>query len=461
MENKKLSLKSIIGYGIGGAGIQFSWALISNYLTVFYTDVVGLAPAVISVIMLGARIWDAVNDPMFGNIAENHTHTRWGRYRPYLLFGAPILAIFNCLTFLCLDLSTTAKVVWCAFTYIFCGMIYTAVGISVNSLPNCITTVNKERVSLQSANNIIGNMASLLINAISMPLILFFGSGSTSSPKGYFMAALIFSIVCVPCIWICFASNKENVKVEKSHAVTGNSVKKTGFLSSIKQIFTDHDTCLLIISMIFCLIAIMGRMGIMAYYFIYVLDNPASMAACASALSIGMIMPGFYVPFLLNRFDKKIVGAVGNFAQGLCCVALYFAAEAHAPLIILIVIHFIFGFVNTQQLACFTLAGEIIDDNWIRTGHRTDGMIFSCISFATKLGNAIGGSIGILALAAVGFVANTKMSTSVLSNMNKVINFGPFIFFVLAGVTFAMIHMTNEKGRENEKKVEAMQMKEQ
>ena len=113
MNEKKLSWKSIIGYGFGEAGTQFSWTLISNYLTVFYTDVVGLTPVIISTIMLVARIWDAINDPMFGTIAERYTHTRWGRYRPYILFGAPILALTNCLTFLNLDISSGAKSFWC------------------------------------------------------------------------------------------------------------------------------------------------------------------------------------------------------------------------------------------------------------------------------------------------------------------------------------------------------------
>lgn len=160
--------------------------------------------------------------------------------------------------------------------------------------------------------------------------------------------------------------------------------------------------------------------------------------------------------FLLNRIDKKWVGAAGNVLMGLCCVALFFAAEQSAHLMVLVVIHFLMGLANTQQVACFTLAAEIIDDNWLRSGHRSDGIIYSCISFATKLGNAVGGSVGILALSAVGFVANPKMSAGVLSKMNGVINFGAFIFYVLVAVCFALIHMTNAKGKENEAKVKEL-----
>ena len=120
------------------------------------------------------------------------------------------------------------------------------------------------------------------------------------------------------------------------------------------------------------------------------------------------------------------------------------------------VVGFLYGATNLGGLTSFTLSGELIDDNWIRTGKRSDGVIVSAISFATTIGNALGGSIGIAALGAVGFVANTQMSAATLTKMNAVINFGPVICFVLAIIPFLMIRMTNKKGRENEEKIKAM-----
>ena len=107
----KLSLAQKIGYGMDEAGSTLSFTMIGSYLTVFYSDVVGLAPAVISVIMLIARIWQALCDPIFGGIAEN-TRSKYGRYRPYLLYVSPILAIFSTLTFLNLNIPDSAKAFW-------------------------------------------------------------------------------------------------------------------------------------------------------------------------------------------------------------------------------------------------------------------------------------------------------------------------------------------------------------
>lgn len=454
IKENKLTWTNIIGYGFGEAGTQFSWTLISNYLTVFYTDVVGLTPMVISTIMLVARIWDAINDPMFGTIAERYTHTRWGRYRPYILFGAPILALTNCLTFLNLDISNAAKSFWCGFTYILCGMAYTAVSISVGSLANCMTTVNKERVTLNSSRNILGNVAAMILSAATMPIILYFGGGSTSSAKGYFMAAVIFSIICIPCLAVCFATTKETVVVEAPSKQEGE--KKSSLFASMVSALKDHDSRILIIAMVLVLTAVMGRVGIMAYYFIYIYKDPTIIAACASALTFGMIMPGFYAPIVLNKFNKKTVGMVACFLMAFFCVAFFFAGEAHASLPVMVVLHFLYGAANCSGITCFVLIGEIVDDAWLRTGIRSDGVMYSMVSFGTKLGNAIGGSIGILGLAAVGFVANTEMSAATLSNMDKVINFGPAAIYILAGVFYAMIHMTNAKGKENEAKVKAM-----
>ncbi len=449
----KMPLKTIVGYGLGEAGCQFSWALISSYLTVFYTDVVGLMPAVISAIMLIARVWDAINDPMFGNLAENHTRSRWGRFRPYILFGTPLLALFNCLTFLNLDISNTAKTIWCSVTYICCGMVYTAVGISVANMPNCMTTSNKDRVHLQGSRNLAAGIANIIISAVAMPLILYFGNGSASSGRGYFLAAVVFSVCAIPCLWICFASVREKIQQVPTEK---DAEKKTGLTHSFVQVFKDHDARLLVLAMMFALTAIMGRMGIMAYYFIYVLGDAGKMAACMTAMSIGTLLPAVYCPVLLNRFDKKYIGAIGSVGQILCCVALYFAAEVKLSLVALIVLHFIWGILNTQPMTCYTLVAEIMDDNWLRTGHRADGTLSACLSFGTKLGNAIGGSVGVLALSAVGFVANTDMSAGVLTNMNKVINLAPCIFYLIAAILFMMIKMTNKKGKENEEKIKVL-----
>ncbi len=107
MTKAKTSPKLMVAYSLGEIGCQMSWYMINNYLMLFYTDIVGLSATAISLIMLIARIWDAINDPMMGDIADR-TNSRWGRFRPYLMFAPPVLAIFNILTLW----SATPEPVW-------------------------------------------------------------------------------------------------------------------------------------------------------------------------------------------------------------------------------------------------------------------------------------------------------------------------------------------------------------
>ena len=137
MAKEKTSPKLAFGYGMGEVALQMSWYMINNYLTLFYTDIVGLTASAISLIMLIARVWDAVNDPMMGALADK-TRTRWGKFRPYLMFAPPFLAVFNLLTFTVFPVTGAAKVILCLVCYIGAGMLYTVVGTAHAALVNVI-----------------------------------------------------------------------------------------------------------------------------------------------------------------------------------------------------------------------------------------------------------------------------------------------------------------------------------
>lgn len=444
-----------IGYGMGEAGSQLSWTLISSYLTVYYSDVVGLTPIIISTVMLVARILTAFWNPVFGSIAEN-THTKWGRYRPYILFGTPFLALFSCLMFLNINGSTTLKAIWCTVTYLICSILYTMVNGAETYIPMSMTTVNTERVSLNAVKGIVSNVASVIMSAVTMPMLIFFGGGNSSTSKSYFMVALIFAILSVSCFYICYFSSKE--------VVSGGSLAQNEKRNVIAEIFKsfwetikDRDSGMLILAMILFLTGIFGRLGVMLYYFIYIVHKPMLMASFSTAMMLGMLVVNFYTPYLLNHFDKKYVGVLSCVLEIICCVIFFFSKNS----LVIVITGFFYGAFNMVTLVSQGLVGEIIDDRWLRTGVRADGVIGSSIGFAAQIGNTIGGAIGIAILGAVGYVAHADLSQAVLTRMNIVINLGPALCFALAIIPFMMIRMTNKKGRENETKVKAMTENEQ
>lgn len=446
-----------IGYGLGESASGLSFTMISSYLTVFYSDVVGLTPAVISIVMLIARVWQAICDPVFGSIAEN-TNTKWGRYRPYILIGAPLLALFNCLTFLNLDIPSSAKAFWCCLTYLLSATAYSFANGAVTCVVNSLTSINEERVSCNAVKGVVSGASNMILSAVTMPLILFFGAGDAASSKGYFMTALVFSVCALPLFLACFASTKEVIGGGQVKKASGE--KKPNPVVMIFKTFAgavkDWNVAWLMAAMIVYLTGLFGRIGIMVYFFIYVLHDPMGMAAFGTAMTGGMLVVNFYTPFLLNRIDKKIVGVISCILQAACCVTFYFMGQAGVASIIVAVVGFIYGATNMVSMVSVSLCGELIDDNWLRTGVRSDGTIGMAIGFSTKIANAIGGSIGIIALGAVGFVANADMAPEVLSKVNAVINFMPAALFLLAIIPFMMIRMTNKKGRENEEKIKEM-----
>lgn len=444
MENNKnrLSLGTKVSYGLSEVGCQFSWTLVSSYLTVFYTDVVGLAPAVISMIMLGARIWDGINDPLMGLIADR-TNTRWGRFRPYLLFGAPVLAILNVLTFSAFPMSQSGKALYATVTYVLLGMVYTAICIAQGSLSNVMSRDNGQRMQLNTFRGVAAGVASLVLSSVTMPLILKFGNGDTSSAKGYTIAAAILSVVAVPCIWIAFAKCKEIIKVEKKEQ------KSVSVWKSMKVVFGHRDFVLEVIYELLTLTAMFGRFGVMMYYYIYVLQRTDLVAVLSVIMSVAQIVSQFFLPWLTERLDKKYCLSIANIGMAAGCLLIYGAGLGTSRLWMVFLGTGMLGFFNVLSPLLYGLTAELVDDVQIRTGIRADGTGYSIFSFATKLGNAFGGSVGVLLLGFIGYVANAEQTVEVQQGMSSVINLGPMALYLIALIPLFMIRMNNKKAKEN------------
>lgn len=227
MEKKMASKLAVICYGFGDLASQFVWTFVGSYLTIYYTDIVGLAPAIVSVIMMGARIWDAINDPMMGAIAER-TRSKFGRFRPYIAFGCPFLAIFAVLTFTNpFGGGSAAGAIWAAVTYIIAGMLYTLVNIPYAALSGVMTEDANQRNKINTSRNIGMNLGMIIVNALSAGLALrFSGEGAeVANGHGYMMTALIYAIISIPLFLIVFATAKE--KVQPMHGTQAFSFKDT------------------------------------------------------------------------------------------------------------------------------------------------------------------------------------------------------------------------------------------
>lgn len=171
----KVPFISKIAYGMGDVGCNFSWMFVGNFLMIFYTDVFGISMSAVATLMLVSRFWDAINDPIIGTLTDK-THTRWGRFRPWLLFGAPITALVLILTFWAHpEWSQTAKIIYMAVTYCILVLGYTCVNLPYGTLCGAMTQDIDERAALNTSRSVSAMMAIGVINIVTVPLISWFG----------------------------------------------------------------------------------------------------------------------------------------------------------------------------------------------------------------------------------------------------------------------------------------------
>ena len=424
---KRASNCGVIFYSFGDLASQFVWTFIGSYLTVFYTDIVGLAPAAAAAIMMIARVWDAVNDPMMGAIAER-TRSKFGRFRPYILFGSPLLAIFSVLCFTHpFAGSYTAGVIYAAVTYIITGMLYTLVNIPYGALAAVMTEDAEQRNKINASRNVGMNVGILIVNGITANVMLFFsGKGAeVANGNGYFMTALVYAIISIPCFLAVFFTSKEQVVPEVTK-------EKFSLKTTITGLVTNKNLMILLVIMILQMAAWMGRIGVVIYYIMYCLGSFTLIPVIMLAPSVCGIVSSLMVPKVMSKFGKRMTLQIAVTCQGIALLAMYFTPFDNLTLII--IESGLVGFFNVSFPCSLSLLGDAIDYNEYKTGMRNDGIAYATYGLAQKLGNAIGASVGVLLLASFGYVANAQQTPETLHGINIVVNLIPAIIFFLTAI---------------------------
>lgn len=439
---------AVICYGFGDLASQFVWTFVGSYLTIYYTDIVGLAPAIVSVIMMGARIWDAINDPMMGAIAER-TRSKFGRFRPYIAFGCPFLAIFAVLTFTNpFGGGSAAGAIWAAVTYIIAGMLYTLVNIPYAALSGVMTEDANQRNKINTSRNIGMNLGMIIVNALSAGLALrFSGEGAeVANGHGYMMTALIYAIISIPLFLIVFATAKE--KVQPMHGTQAFSFKDT-----VNNLVRNKYLMIITLIMLLQMTAFMGRIAVTSYYVIYCLGSFTMIALIMTIPSLGGIIGSFFVPFFAKRFGKRAVLMGSMLIQAVGLLVIYFAPFDNITMVL--VGCWIFGLFNVGFPMTLSMVADSVDYMELKTGIRTDGTAYATYGLATKVGNAIGGSIGVLLLAAFGYVANAEQTVEAMNGINIVVNLIPAILFILGAAACLLWDMSDKDADEIREKLKA------
>ena len=216
--NIKVPLISKIAYGMGDVGCNFSWMFVGNFLMIFYTDVCGISMAAVSLLMLVSRFWDAINDPVIGSLSDR-TRTRWGRYRPWLLLGAPFTAVVLVANLLgAPHLVERREKLYMYVTYCVLVLGYTCVNIPYGTLCGTLTQNIEERAKINTSRSVCAMIAINIINIITLPLISRFGGDNAA--RGYLLVTVLYGGIFTLCHWFCFAKTKEVVQPPKLESVS-------------------------------------------------------------------------------------------------------------------------------------------------------------------------------------------------------------------------------------------------
>ncbi len=444
IQHEKASPQLLGGYALGEIGCQMSWYMINNYLNIFYTDVVGLSGVAISAIVLIARIWDAVNDTMMGQIADR-TNSRWGRFRPYLMFAPPVLAIFNILTFTVFPVQGMLKIILCAVCYIGAGMAYTACSIAYQALLNVIAIDSRVRQILATARSTGASIIGIILSMVAMPMILHFSSAVNENGEamadghGYFVVTVIFSLILIPIFWACAAICKETY-TDKLHGSTPQ--KKTSFFANLKSLAQNDQLLMVVIATVIGTICVTGRYGILVYHVIYVVGGPQYIATMFTAMTVGQLVGTLTVPVGTKVFGKRNYMIIMNVIMAGGFVALFLNPTSNP--VYLIGASFIGSLGFGAPAICYGMVGDSLEYGDWKLGKRQEGLAASMLSFGVKLATAICAPV-VLLLEAVGYVPNAQQTPSTQMGINFMVNMLPAILALVSCIPLIWYKLSDKR----------------
>lgn len=438
----KLSLKEKIGFSVGDTASNLFFQTFVNFLLFFYTDVFGLAPAVAGTMFLVTRIWDAINDPIMGAIADR-TQTSLGKFRPYIKWFAIPFGVIGFFMFITPDFAETGKIVYAYVTYTLMMMIYTVINVPYSALMGVISPNSLERTEVSSFRFVAAYVGLLIVTSLTQTLVDFFGNGNEQ--VGWQWAIACFAVLSIILWFITFKTTKERVEPPKD--------QQANFKRDGKDLFLNKPWLLIAGATVFQLTYIVVKSSVQPYYIkYYVQDHSMSLfgmnielslsyflTSGAIATLVGAIMTKWFV----KRFDKKI--AYGGFLglSAVLCTFFFFLSPTDVVLIYLvnIVSSFLFGPVSVLQWAMYT---DTADYGEWKFGRRATGLIMAASLFALKLGVAIGGAITGWVLASYGFEANQIQTAESIKGILVLFGIYTATFGVLGALLIIFYPLTNK-----------------
>ncbi|MEH6548812.1 MAG: MFS transporter [Pseudomonadales bacterium] len=393
-----MSLTENAGYACGDIASNFYWRVFDVFLFIFYTDVFGLHPAAVGTMMLVTRLVDAFSDPLMGAFADR-TQTRYGKFRPYLLWGIIPIAAAGVLTFTVPDLDDSGKLIWAYATYIFMMLAYTFINVPYGALLGVITGDTQARTTLTSFRFIGAFSGGSLVAYMTPELVAYLGDGDEIS--GWQLTMALYGVIAAVLFIITFFTTKERIAPPPN--------QKTPIVQDIKDLFSNKPWLVLFSLALIIMLTITLRGSTGTFYFKYYVGREDLIGSFAMAYMISLAIGAASTPLLTRFLDKRRLLIVLMSIVGILSIVFYFVPKDQIALMFALQITIGLALGPKSPLV-FSMYADTADFSEWRTGRRATAMVFSAAAFSQKLGGALAGGMIGWTLASMGYVANQVQS---------------------------------------------------
>lgn len=434
--NASAKKSEIILYSIGGFGSNLLFILTTSFLMYFYTDVFKISPLAVGTVFLIVRVIDAILDPFLGMMADR-TRSRWGTYRPWLMFGSPLLAMMTLLLFTAPDLSPSGKIAYAIAVYVGYSFVSSIVNIPYHALTPVLSKDPSQRTVIATAKQLMGALGTLAVSGAALPLVALFGSGQ----KGWFFTTLGISCFAIISYWLCARGAKgyDNFEINNtSHSHDAHPPLK----EQLKLVSKNGPLIALLVAGFANMVAVIVNSATAIYYWQYNVgraDLYSQLFIWGTLLSI----PAFLaIPYFVKKFGKKNVFMYSCLVSIIPLVVLLLTPYENVTLIfVLSVLVKVLG--PLAGVLPWIMLADCVDYGKWKTGINGSGTIHSMMLFTNKLGAAIGGILSGALLGAAGYVAGQQQTPETLSMITYLYFLAPIIGFIVAIIAFKFYGITD------------------
>lgn len=451
-----IKFKDKVGYALGDTAGLLTNAVVTTFQMKFYTDFLGMTGGYAAILLLIARIWDAINDPVWGSFVDSRKPTKHGRFRPYILGAAIPYAIASVLMFapFLKNGNPTTVVILAAVTYIFYGMMYTGTNIPYGSLASVITDDEIERSSLSLWRSIGAGLGGLP-GQIILPMIVYSVNKDTGvksfDGNKLFIAVILLSVFSALTYFIHFRMTKERVTVSAAQK-SGNY----NFFRTLKDLVRNKE---------FIVVSIVSMLLIAYQYYTqtcynYLFDNVYGNGGLYTFVTVCTYLPmAMFIPFmakLIRRFGKKEICSAGlafSALANLIAFGIRGTSLAANPYVFLVACFLSGAGMTFLVLEVWAIVMDVIDYHELRTGRHEEGTCFSVFTFMRKLGQTLAGTGTAVLIEKIGYdselaSSGIRQSGAVLSKIYDISTLVPAITLLIMFVTLAFGYKFGKKNLE-------------